>query len=774
MAPTDDGSRHRLQRGRELKTRQIDSAEKRRIKEEEERSMQELARSVEEDITPTRRRRSAASSSSDAELDRDDDVGVPDHGRLIAKLEKDGSRSADSFWGGGKGGSKRVTVRVKLGGEGDDDGGEAGSKLSPAEMAGLLKKKKKKRKIKDEDSGDTGKIDSNDDDEEETPWRKPKKKSIEPPAPVSIKSEADAIRVSDVVAEDGNFYRCDICHDRGNVLCCDGCPKVFHKKCLSPGTASRIVEDPWYCNKCFKKNAKKGKVKVEAGSEVEGDKAKSKMAKWLTKGPTPKKFDDIRKKQTEKVQRIKKEEEEKRVAKEKAGIPKKARSAVPVVSLPKKVKVEEGAVGPAASVGVGRKDGSGNRSLISSMPPPPATKELGKQGGGGSRSLISSMAPPTAASLEASRQTRPPFGSDRRFPQARPWQQQQQQQQLQTPPSAVKSEQQQTTPHLPLIPPEGLTTSTPTPTLAVDSIPTSSAPQAAGDGPDGLTRKTEHDLGTAVDAVMDLCTQSKAKVIRTESPADPAAAYFDRSDRSSSKGRSTPSAHHIVLNGSFANGREEKYDFFDHDSEGKVVHQSRIPIFPEDFEPGQKEWPLRWWGIVEPSKELLEEHEKGYPALTEILERRKEQEKYEDEMIEYKKKMRDYEEAMKEYERQYGPQQQGPPPEQLGPFGGSYQGRGSGGGAGPPFPPSQGQVAHQGYSSGPGDRTGKPPPQQGYSERDGPGHQQQQQPSYGQRDAQGRAGPSRREYGQQQRPPPRFPPSNSPSRGSPAHSQQSG
>jgi hypothetical protein len=46
---------------------------------------------------------------------------------------------------------------------------------------------------------------------------------------------------------------------------------------------------------------------------------------------------------------------------------------------------------------------------------------------------------------------------------------------------------------------------------------------------------------------------------------------------------------------------------------------TKIPIFPEDFPPnGPKEHSLRWWGIVEPTPELLVMHERvacevGYP-----------------------------------------------------------------------------------------------------------------------------------------------------------------
>jgi hypothetical protein len=53
---------------------------------------------------------------------------------------------------------------------------------------------------------------------------------------------------------------------------------------------------------------------------------------------------------------------------------------------------------------------------------------------------------------------------------------------------------------------------------------------------------------------------------------------------------------------SSSNSTNQRYDFFDIDeTNGNIVMQTKIPIFPEDFPPGVKEWPLSWWGIVDPS-----------------------------------------------------------------------------------------------------------------------------------------------------------------------------
>ena len=55
----------------------------------------------------------------------------------------------------------------------------------------------------------------------------------------------------------------------------------------------------------------------------------------------------------------------------------------------------------------------------------------------------------------------------------------------------------------------------------------------------------------------------------------------------------------IDMAGSFLS--DERYDFFDVDSHGDIMLQAKIPIFPEDFPPGKTEWPLSWWGIVDPA-----------------------------------------------------------------------------------------------------------------------------------------------------------------------------
>lgn len=51
---------------------------------------------------------------------------------------------------------------------------------------------------------------------------------------------------------------------------------------------------------------------------------------------------------------------------------------------------------------------------------------------------------------------------------------------------------------------------------------------------------------------------------------------------------------------------EERFDYFGDDED--YDKKKPIPMFPEDFKEGQKEWPLSWWGIIKPSQEVLNMH----------------------------------------------------------------------------------------------------------------------------------------------------------------------
>ena len=55
------------------------------------------------------------------------------------------------------------------------------------------------------------------------------------------------------IGQDGNLFYCRICLGVGEVVCCDGCPHVFHLSCLPTGPSKRSLEnddDPWFCHEC--------------------------------------------------------------------------------------------------------------------------------------------------------------------------------------------------------------------------------------------------------------------------------------------------------------------------------------------------------------------------------------------------------------------------------------------------------------------------------------------------------------------------------------------
>ena len=59
------------------------------------------------------------------------------------------------------------------------------------------------------------------------------------------------------MGEDGNLFYCNVCRDVGDVVCCDGCPNVYHPSCVCPGPSRSSLEaddDPWYCPECFEKH----------------------------------------------------------------------------------------------------------------------------------------------------------------------------------------------------------------------------------------------------------------------------------------------------------------------------------------------------------------------------------------------------------------------------------------------------------------------------------------------------------------------------------------
>jgi len=51
---------------------------------------------------------------------------------------------------------------------------------------------------------------------------------------------------------DLNNDQCEVCHDGGNLICCENCDNVYHLQCLVP-PLSELPEGDWYCPPCAKK-----------------------------------------------------------------------------------------------------------------------------------------------------------------------------------------------------------------------------------------------------------------------------------------------------------------------------------------------------------------------------------------------------------------------------------------------------------------------------------------------------------------------------------------
>jgi len=64
---------------------------------------------------------------------------------------------------------------------------------------------------------------------------------------------------------DKNDDDCAVCHKGGNVLCCDGCPKVYHHRCLNPpmNAKDKLVGD-WFCPSCIESRQRRNAAKDTA------------------------------------------------------------------------------------------------------------------------------------------------------------------------------------------------------------------------------------------------------------------------------------------------------------------------------------------------------------------------------------------------------------------------------------------------------------------------------------------------------------------------------
>ena len=56
------------------------------------------------------------------------------------------------------------------------------------------------------------------------------------------------------VKQDENDEYCSSCGGNGELVCCDGCTRSFHFKCVDPPFREEgSLPDEWYCNVCLSK-----------------------------------------------------------------------------------------------------------------------------------------------------------------------------------------------------------------------------------------------------------------------------------------------------------------------------------------------------------------------------------------------------------------------------------------------------------------------------------------------------------------------------------------
>jgi hypothetical protein len=50
--------------------------------------------------------------------------------------------------------------------------------------------------------------------------------------------------------QDDNDDYCAACGGNGDLVCCDGCQRSFHFKCVDPPMIEGSLPDAWFCNTC--------------------------------------------------------------------------------------------------------------------------------------------------------------------------------------------------------------------------------------------------------------------------------------------------------------------------------------------------------------------------------------------------------------------------------------------------------------------------------------------------------------------------------------------
>eukprot|EP00531_Pseudo-nitzschia_arenysensis_P002294 CAMPEP_0116142506 /NCGR_PEP_ID=MMETSP0329-20121206/14945_1 /TAXON_ID=697910 /ORGANISM="Pseudo-nitzschia arenysensis, Strain B593" /LENGTH=308 /DNA_ID=CAMNT_0003637747 /DNA_START=217 /DNA_END=1142 /DNA_ORIENTATION=+ len=174
---------------------------------------------------------------------------------LKAKLDK-----ADAIkFNGSRSGSTDWTVELILdGGKSYNQAGSGSSDTLNAKLAeGESTNSRPRRTRTDPNDANTSKM-KNDDDDTDIP----RSDTASPSPPVRESSFTKRVK-----GKDGNFHFCKICREVGDVVCCDGCPQVYHPQCLPADSESFAAldlqhdDDPWYCPDCVEKRKKDDQLK---------------------------------------------------------------------------------------------------------------------------------------------------------------------------------------------------------------------------------------------------------------------------------------------------------------------------------------------------------------------------------------------------------------------------------------------------------------------------------------------------------------------------------
>ena len=61
------------------------------------------------------------------------------------------------------------------------------------------------------------------------------------------------------MTQDDNDDYCSSCGGNGDLVCCDGCTRSFHFRCVDPPIIEGALPDEWFCNTCLTARLPRGK-----------------------------------------------------------------------------------------------------------------------------------------------------------------------------------------------------------------------------------------------------------------------------------------------------------------------------------------------------------------------------------------------------------------------------------------------------------------------------------------------------------------------------------